>query len=122
MNWKKLETFKNISKFKSFNHASKILNKSQSSFSRDIMSLEKDLGFKLFNRHMKTGIHPQSYLTSSLELQFEHAILFDIGEEMTVAKAFSMLNPSTTSDFDVLLSFLVLPCQATRTMLINEVQ
>jgi DNA-binding transcriptional LysR family regulator len=56
MNWKKLETFKNISKFKSFNHASKILNKSQSSFSRDIMSLEKDLGFKLFNRHMKTGI------------------------------------------------------------------
>ena len=56
MNWKKLETFKNISKFKSFNHASKILNKSQSSFSRDIMSLEKDLGFKLFNRHMKSGI------------------------------------------------------------------
>jgi DNA-binding transcriptional LysR family regulator len=56
MNWKKLETFKNISKFKSFNHASKILNKSQSSFSRDIMSLEKDLGFKLFDRHMKNGI------------------------------------------------------------------
>ena len=56
MNWKKLETFKNISKFKSFNHASKILNKSQSSFSRDIMSLEKDLGFKLFNRHLKSGI------------------------------------------------------------------
>ena len=56
MNWKKLETFKNISKFKSFNHASKILNKSQSSFSRDIMSLEKDLGFKLFSRHMKNGI------------------------------------------------------------------
>jgi DNA-binding transcriptional LysR family regulator len=56
MNWKKLETFKQISKYKSFNHASKVLNKSQSSFSRDIMSLEKDLGFKLFNRHMKNGI------------------------------------------------------------------
>jgi DNA-binding transcriptional LysR family regulator len=56
MNWKKLETFKEISKYKSFNRASKVLNKSQSSFSRDIMSLEKDLGFKLFNRHMKTGI------------------------------------------------------------------
>ena len=56
MNWKKLETFKKISSFKSFNHASKILNKSQSSFSRDIMSLEKDLGFKLFDRHMKNGI------------------------------------------------------------------
>ncbi len=56
MNWKKLETFKEISKYKSFNHASKVLKKSQSSFSRDIMSLEKDLGFKLFNRHMKNGI------------------------------------------------------------------
>ena len=56
MNWKKLETFKQISKYKSFNHASKVLNKSQSSFSRDIMSLEKDLGFKLFIRHMKNGI------------------------------------------------------------------
>ena len=56
MNWKKLETFIEISKYKSFNHASKVLKKSQSSFSRDIMSLEKDLGFKLFNRHMKNGI------------------------------------------------------------------
>ena len=56
MNWKKLETFKKISTYKSFNHASKVLNKSQSSFSRDIMSLEKDLGFKLFIRHMKNGI------------------------------------------------------------------
>ena len=46
MNWKKLETFKEISKYKSFNHASKVLKKSQSSFSRDIMSLEKELGFK----------------------------------------------------------------------------
>ena len=56
MNWKKLETFKEISKYKSFNHASKVLKKSQSSFSRDIISLEKELGFKLFNRHMKSGI------------------------------------------------------------------
>ncbi|EMH80607.1 transcriptional regulator [alpha proteobacterium HIMB114] len=56
MNWKKLETFKKISTFKSFNYASKVLKKSQSSFSRDIMSLEKDLGFKLFIRHMKNGI------------------------------------------------------------------
>ena len=56
MNWKKLETYKEISKYKSFNRASKVLNKSQSSFSRDIMSLEKDLGFKLFSRHMKNGI------------------------------------------------------------------
>ena len=56
MNWKKLETFKEISKYKSFNHASKVFKKSQSSFSRDIMSLEKDLGFKLFSRHMKNGI------------------------------------------------------------------
>jgi len=56
MNWKKLETFKKISTYKSFNRASKVLNKSQSSFSRDIMSLEKDLGFKLFSRHMKNGI------------------------------------------------------------------
>ncbi len=56
MNWKKLETFKEISRYKSFNHASKVLKKSQSSFSRDIISLEKELGFKLFNRNMKSGI------------------------------------------------------------------
>ena len=56
MNWKKLETFKEISRYKSFNHASKVLKKSQSSFSRDIISLEKELGFNLFNRHMKSGI------------------------------------------------------------------
>ena len=56
MNWKKLETFNKISKYKSFNYASKVLNKSQSSFSRDIISLEKELGFKLFNRNMKSGI------------------------------------------------------------------
>lgn len=56
MNWKKLKTFNEISKYKSFNHASKVLKKSQSSFSRDIISLEKDLGFKLFSRHMNSGI------------------------------------------------------------------
>jgi DNA-binding transcriptional LysR family regulator len=50
MNWKKLETFKVISNFKSFNEASRMLKKTQSSFSRDILNLEKDLGFKLFNR------------------------------------------------------------------------
>ena len=50
MNWKKLETFKEISKYKSFNHASKVLKKSQSSFSRDIMSLEKELGIKLTDK------------------------------------------------------------------------
>lgn len=66
MNWKKLETFKEISKYKSFNRASKVLNKSQSSFSRDIMSLEKDLGFKLFSRHMKNGI--QLVLFSSYQM------------------------------------------------------
>ena len=56
MNWKKLKTFNEISKYKSFNHASKVLKKSQSSFSRDIISLEKELGFKLFNRDMNSGI------------------------------------------------------------------
>ena len=56
MNWKKLETFKKISKYKSFNLASKELNKSQSTFSRDIISLEHDLGFKVFERNMRSGI------------------------------------------------------------------
>lgn len=56
MNWKKLETFKKISKYKSFNLASKELNKSQSTFSRDIISLENELGFKVFERNMRSGI------------------------------------------------------------------
>ena len=64
MNWKKLETFKEISKYKSFNHASKVLKKSQSSFSRDIMSLEKELGFKLFNQLLKIVTEFKSNLSS----------------------------------------------------------
>lgn len=56
MNWKKLETFKKIAKFRSFNIASKELKKSQSTFSRDIISLENDLGFKVFDRNMRSGI------------------------------------------------------------------
>ena len=68
MNWKKLKTFKKISNFKSFNHASKVLKKSQSSFSRDIMSLENDLGFKLFRRNMKSGISLTDKGSSLLKL------------------------------------------------------
>ena len=45
-----------IAKFRSFNTASKELKKSQSTFSRDIISLENDLGFEVFDRNMRSGI------------------------------------------------------------------
>ena len=48
MDWRRLQIFKNISTFTSFTHASKELKKSQSTLSRDIISLEKMIGYKLF--------------------------------------------------------------------------
>ena len=53
MDWRRLKIFKNISTFTSFTHASKELKKSQSTLSRDIISLEKMIGYKLFERNIR---------------------------------------------------------------------
>ena len=53
MDWRRLQSFKNISTFKSFTKASKELKKSQSTLSRDIISLEKVIGYKLFKRNIR---------------------------------------------------------------------
>jgi DNA-binding transcriptional LysR family regulator len=53
MDWRRLQIFKNISTFTSFTHASKELKKSQSTLSRDIISLEKMIGYKLFERNIR---------------------------------------------------------------------
>ena len=53
MDWRRLQSFKNISTYKSFTNASKELKKSQSTLSRDIISLEKVIGYKLFKRNIR---------------------------------------------------------------------
>lgn len=53
MDWRRLQSFKNISAYKSFTKASKELKKSQSTLSRDIINLEKVIGYKLFKRNIR---------------------------------------------------------------------
>ena len=53
MDLRRLQSFKNISTYKSFTKASKELKKSQSTLSRDIISLEKVIGYKLFKRNIR---------------------------------------------------------------------
>lgn len=53
MDWRRLQSFKNISTYKSFTKASKELEKSQSTLSRDIINLEKVIGYKLFKRNIR---------------------------------------------------------------------
>ena len=53
MNWKKLENFKKIARYKSINQAAKALDNSQSNLSRIIINLEKSCGQVLFERHSK---------------------------------------------------------------------
>ena len=48
MNWEKLKVFKKVAKAGSFLTASKQENKSQSTFSRAVMDLEKEINQKLF--------------------------------------------------------------------------
>jgi DNA-binding transcriptional LysR family regulator len=57
MNWEKLKVFIKIAKAGGFLTASKQDNKSQSTFSRVVMDLEKEINQKLFNRTSK-GLIP----------------------------------------------------------------
>ncbi len=51
MNWEKLKIFRKVAKAGSFLQASKRENRSQSTFSRAIIDLEKDIKHKIFMRN-----------------------------------------------------------------------
>lgn len=53
MDWDKLRVFHTVAQAGSFTHAGEVLNLSQSAVSRQISSLEEDLGVQLFHRHAR---------------------------------------------------------------------
>jgi DNA-binding transcriptional LysR family regulator len=67
MNWEKLKVFRKVAKAGSFLNASKQDNKSQSTFSRAVMDLEKDINKKLFDRTSK-GVMPTLHGNTLLNL------------------------------------------------------
>ena len=67
MNWEKLKVFRKVAKAGSFLNASKQDNKSQSTFSRAVMDLEKDINQKLFDRTSK-GVMPTLHGNTLLNL------------------------------------------------------
>ncbi len=67
MNWEKLKLFKKVAKAGSFLAASNHDNKCQSTFSRAVMDLEKEINQKLFNRTSK-GVMPTVHGSTLLNL------------------------------------------------------
>ena len=57
MDWRRIQVFTQICGNKSFTAAAQILGKSQSTISRDVIQLEKKIGFKVFKRDIR-GIKP----------------------------------------------------------------
>lgn len=53
MDWRRIKVFTQICGNKSFTAAAQILGKSQSTLSRDIIHLEKKIGFKVFKRDIR---------------------------------------------------------------------
>jgi len=53
MDWRRIQVFTQICGNKSFTAAAQILGKSQSTLSRDIIHLEKKIGFKVFKRDIR---------------------------------------------------------------------
>ncbi len=68
MDWDKLRIFYKVAKAGSFTHASETLNLSQSAISRQISSLESEVGVPLFHRHARGLI-----LTEQGEILFRAA-------------------------------------------------
>ncbi|MSP06707.1 MAG: LysR family transcriptional regulator [Candidatus Fonsibacter sp.] len=67
MNWEKLKVYRKVAKAGSFLKASKQDNKSQSTFSRAVMDLEREINRKLFNRTSK-GVMPTLHGSTLLNL------------------------------------------------------
>ena len=72
MDWDKLRIFYKVANAGSFTHASEVLNLSQSAISRQISSLESEVGVPLFHRHAR-----------GLILTQQGEILFGAAEEVT---------------------------------------
>ena len=53
MDWRRIQIFAKISGNKSFTAAARIIGKSQSTLSRDVIQLEKKIGFKVFERNIR---------------------------------------------------------------------
>ena len=53
MDWRRIQVFAQICGNKSFTAAAQIIGKSQSTLSRDIIQLEKKIGFKVFKRDIR---------------------------------------------------------------------
>ena len=53
MDWRRIQVFAQICGNKSFTAAAQILGKSQSTISRDVIQLEKKIGFKVFERNIR---------------------------------------------------------------------
>jgi len=53
MDWRRIQVFTQICGNKSFTAAAQILGKSQSTLSRDVIQLEKKIGFKVFKRDIR---------------------------------------------------------------------
>ena len=53
MDWRRIQVFAKICGNKSFTAAAQIIGKSQSTLSRDVIQLEKKIGFKVFERNIR---------------------------------------------------------------------
>ena len=53
MDWRRIQIFAKICGNKSFTAAAQIIGKSQSTLSRDVIQLEKKIGFKVFERDIR---------------------------------------------------------------------
>ena len=53
MDWRRIQIFAKICGNKSFTAAARIIGKSQSTLSRDVIQLEKKIGFKVFERNIR---------------------------------------------------------------------
>ena len=53
MDWRRIQIFAKICGNKSFTAAAKIIGKSQSTLSRDVIQLEKKIGFRVFKRDIR---------------------------------------------------------------------
>src|SRR3990170_1260822 len=87
MDWDKLRIFHAAAEAGSFTHAGEVLRMSQSAVSRQVSSLEKDLGISLFHRHARGLV-----LTEQGELLFRTAS--DVMNRLQTAE--TLLSDSTT--------------------------
>jgi len=53
MDWRRIQVFAKICGNKSFTAAAQIVGKSQSTLSRDVIQLEKKIGFTVFKRNIR---------------------------------------------------------------------